>query len=76
MLTKAELHATQQQQLEQLIRDLRHVEGQKSDTDKVFNKEIKRINEAVDSLLNEINEGITPMFDSEGKPLITLAEVK
>jgi hypothetical protein len=53
-----------------LIRDLRHVESQKSDTDRVFNKEIKRINEAVDSLLDEINEGITPMFDGEGRPLI------
>ena len=76
MLTKSELHAQQQAQLEQLVRDLREVEERKTAANKDFNASIKQVNDEIDSLLDEINEGSQPMFDSEGKPLITLANVK
>ena len=71
MLTKSELHAQQQAQLEQLVRDLREVEERKAAANKDFNAAIKHVNDEIDSLLDEINEGSQPMFDSEGKPLIT-----
>lgn len=76
MLTKSELHAQQQAQLEQLVRDLREVEERKAAANKDFNASIKQVNDEIDSLLDEINEGSQPMFDSEGKALITLADVK
>jgi len=67
VLSKSELHGQQQERLEQLVRDLRQVEGRKAEATAAFNKEIKRINEDMDTLIAEIDEGAVPMFDANGK---------
>jgi hypothetical protein len=74
MLNRDELKAQHRAELEKLLRRQREVEADKALSAKGFSEELKRIDQAIDAVLEDIDACQMPMFDTEGRPLITLAK--
>ena len=74
VLTRDELQNQQREELEKLVRNLHAVRDQKGAVCKEFNAQITQLTQAVDSLLDDMAIGVTPLFDKSGGPAIRLAE--
>ena len=66
MLTRDELQNQQREELEKLVRNLHAVRDQKEAVCKEFNAQITQLTQAVDSLLDDMAIGVTPLFDKSG----------